>query len=168
MRQPCRVDCSGRRLVLAGRLFGMTRCWCQHIGAGPAHHGGHGPLSVDIRYPQFGAMAPVPAKPPTDIVVRLIHFVLLNMSTTLNLSAGCPEPNPNMQTTLQSRISGPLLTVAELAIYLKVAPVTVYRMTESRRLPVLRIGRRLRYRRDDVDRHLDSATKRDRYAGPAA
>lgn len=73
-----------------------------------------------------------------------------------------------MQDTLQPKNDEPLLTVGELAAYLKIAPVTVYRLTEARRIPVVRVGRKLRYRRRDVEHHLDAHVTEPRYVGPTA
>jgi excisionase family DNA binding protein len=44
-----------------------------------------------------------------------------------------------------------LLTVSETAAYLKVSTVTVRRYIKARRLPVVRLGRSIRVRKEDVE-----------------
>lgn len=43
-----------------------------------------------------------------------------------------------------------LLTLSEVSGTLRVSRSTVYRLVEGRRLPAYRLGRRLRFDRDDV------------------
>jgi excisionase family DNA binding protein len=50
----------------------------------------------------------------------------------------------------------PLLTVAEVAKRLRVHPITVRRLIKSGRLRVVRIGRAVRIRADDLDALLSS------------
>lgn len=47
-----------------------------------------------------------------------------------------------------------LLTTEEVAAYLHVSRATVYRMVDTRCIPVLRIGGVLRYSRDQVEAWL--------------
>jgi excisionase family DNA binding protein len=49
----------------------------------------------------------------------------------------------------------PLMTVKEVAAYLNVNPMTVYRAVETDTLPHLRLGRAIRFRREDVDAYLE-------------
>jgi excisionase family DNA binding protein len=44
-----------------------------------------------------------------------------------------------------------ILTLKELAAYLKVNPRTVYRLLAERRLPAFRVGHAWRFRRAEVD-----------------
>jgi len=48
------------------------------------------------------------------------------------------------------------LTVEELAELLKVSPRTIRRIIKRKEMPVIRIGRQLRFRRQDVDNWLDT------------
>lgn len=52
-----------------------------------------------------------------------------------------------------------LLTVAEVAAELRVSKMTVYRLTNDRELPSVRIGRSVRVRRADLDAYLATATQ---------
>jgi excisionase family DNA binding protein len=47
-----------------------------------------------------------------------------------------------------------LLTVRELAAYVRVNPCTVYRWVEQNRIPHLRLGRTLRFRLDDINQFM--------------
>jgi excisionase family DNA binding protein len=47
-----------------------------------------------------------------------------------------------------------LMTVAEVAEYLRISRASVYRLVRSRQLPVSSVGRQLRFRRDSIDRWL--------------
>ena len=47
-----------------------------------------------------------------------------------------------------------LLTVRELAEYLRVNPFTVYRWIAKNRIPHLRVGRTLRFRLEDIDEFM--------------
>jgi excisionase family DNA binding protein len=60
----------------------------------------------------------------------------------------------------------PLLTVAEVAIYLSCAEETVKRLVRRGLLPAVRVGPRLRFRRDDVERYL--AARANTAAAPAS
>lgn len=54
----------------------------------------------------------------------------------------------------------PLMTVREMAAFLKVAPGTVYKMVEHKALPVIRLGtkgRSLRFRRADILKWLEAS-----------
>jgi excisionase family DNA binding protein len=44
-----------------------------------------------------------------------------------------------------------VLTVNELAIYLRVHPTTIYRLLKSRQLSAFRVGSDWRFRRDTID-----------------
>ena len=47
-----------------------------------------------------------------------------------------------------------LMTVAEVADYLRISRASVYRLVRSRQVPVSNVGRQLRFRRDSIDRWL--------------
>jgi len=48
-----------------------------------------------------------------------------------------------------------LMTLAEVAAYLRLSKDTVYRMASSGRLPASKVGSQWRFRRGDVDKWLD-------------
>lgn len=60
-----------------------------------------------------------------------------------------------------------VMTVTEVAEYLRVNPQTVYRKAKAGELPVLRIGRAIRFRRTDLDAWLGSDGKRTESKGSA-
>ena len=55
-----------------------------------------------------------------------------------------------------------LLTVQEVAAYLKVVPITVYRMIDRGSLPAVKVGRVWRIRQEDLQVYLDRSTSRPR------
>lgn len=52
-----------------------------------------------------------------------------------------------------------ILTLKEVAQLLKVAEKTVYVMAQSKELPAFKVRGQWRFRRDDIDRWIDSQTK---------
>lgn len=52
-----------------------------------------------------------------------------------------------------------VLTVHEVAEYLRVSDAKVYRLVKERRLPVLRIGRAWRFRKDLLDQWISHCTE---------
>ena len=49
-----------------------------------------------------------------------------------------------------------LMTLAEVAEYLRLSKDTVYRMASGGRLPASKVGSQWRFRRDDVERWLEA------------
>jgi excisionase family DNA binding protein len=47
-------------------------------------------------------------------------------------------------------------TVTDVATYLQVAPITIYRWLESSKIPAHRVGRQWRFKYDEVDRWIHS------------
>ena len=47
-----------------------------------------------------------------------------------------------------------VMTVSEVARYLRVNPQTVYRKAKAGELPALRIGRAIRFRKEELDASL--------------
>jgi len=47
-----------------------------------------------------------------------------------------------------------LLTVDEVAKMLGVAKITIYRLLDRRAFPVYRVGRRLRFREEEIEEYL--------------
>ena len=54
-----------------------------------------------------------------------------------------------------------LLTVSDLARYLRLDPQTVSRKTQRGEIPGFKVGNRWRFRREEIDRWLSSFQKRD-------
>ena len=55
-----------------------------------------------------------------------------------------------------------VMTVSEVARYLRVNPQTVYRKAKAGELPALRIGRAIRFRKEELDaslKRLDETAK---------
>ena len=48
-----------------------------------------------------------------------------------------------------------LMTAGELAEYLSVPRGSIYNMVYERRIPHIKLGRRVRFRRDEIDRWLE-------------
>ena len=48
-----------------------------------------------------------------------------------------------------------VLTIDELASYLKIAKSTLYKLAQEGRLPAQKVGRHWRFRRATIDRWLD-------------
>ena len=49
-----------------------------------------------------------------------------------------------------------LMTLAEVAAYLRLSKDTVYRMASGGKLPASKVGSQWRFRRDDVDQWLET------------
>lgn len=50
----------------------------------------------------------------------------------------------------------PLLTIDEVAAVLRVSKTSVYRLVDRRKLPFCRVGRGLRFRREDLEAYLQA------------
>jgi len=48
-----------------------------------------------------------------------------------------------------------LMTLEEVAVYLRLSKDTIYRMTHAGRIPASKVGNQWRFRRDDVDAWLE-------------
>ncbi len=57
-------------------------------------------------------------------------------------------------------LSGKVLTVREVATYLRVHSSTIYRMLRKRQLPAFRVGSDWRFTVDEIDRWLAEAEAR--------
>lgn len=56
--------------------------------------------------------------------------------------------------------TGPVLTVDELAEYLKIPKSTLYKLAQEGTIPGKKVGRHWRFRKEAIDRWLDKAQKR--------
>ena len=54
--------------------------------------------------------------------------------------------------------SSTLMTIEEVAKYLKVSTRTLYRLVQQRRIPAIKVGRQWRFRKDDVFNYLLKVT----------
>jgi len=57
-----------------------------------------------------------------------------------------------------------MMTTAEVAKYLRVSRATVYRLVKQGEIPVSRIAKHLRFRRDVIDRWLSEKEAMNSYA----
>lgn len=48
-----------------------------------------------------------------------------------------------------------VLTIDELAVYLKIAKSTLYKLAQEGKLPGQKVGRHWRFRKETIDRWLD-------------
>ena len=60
----------------------------------------------------------------------------------------------------QSSADRPVLTVAEIATYLKISPTTVWRHCVRGSLPAFRVGRQWRVERRDLEVWIDALKRR--------
>jgi len=52
-----------------------------------------------------------------------------------------------------------LLTLEELASYLKISKPTLYKMVENGKIPALKIANRWRFKKDDINRWVEKQRK---------
>jgi len=55
------------------------------------------------------------------------------------------------------KTAGEVLTIEELAVYLKIAKSTLYKLSQEGRIPAQKVGRHWRYRKDAIDRWLEQS-----------
>jgi excisionase family DNA binding protein len=53
-----------------------------------------------------------------------------------------------------------LMTVDEVAAYLKMHPTTVYRLVRRRKLPSFRVGKNFRFLQSDIDQLMNRPVKK--------
>lgn len=58
-----------------------------------------------------------------------------------------------------------VLTIDELAIYLKIAKSTLYKLAQEGRLPGQKVGKHWRFRKASIDRWLEENDRLDRGEG---
>jgi excisionase family DNA binding protein len=54
-----------------------------------------------------------------------------------------------------SNVSGDVLTIEELSVYLKISKSTLYKLVREGKIPSQKIGRHWRFRKVAIDRWLD-------------
>jgi excisionase family DNA binding protein len=67
--------------------------------------------------------------------------------------------NPMPENIIQTKDAHTILTVREVAEYLRISEAKVYRLVKERSLPVVRIGKAWRFRKDLLDEWLSQCTE---------
>lgn len=62
--------------------------------------------------------------------------------------------------TMATKIEGDILTLDEVAVYLKAGKRTVYRLATNGEIPGFKLGGTWRFRRSELDRWIDSRTNK--------
>lgn len=52
---------------------------------------------------------------------------------------------------------GEVLTIQELAVYLKISKSTIYKLVREGKIPSQKVGRHWRFRKEAIDRWLDAS-----------
>lgn len=60
-----------------------------------------------------------------------------------------------------AKAAGNVLTIDELADYLRISKSTLYKLAQERRLPAQKVGRHWRFHRDTIDRWLSESQKEE-------
>jgi len=69
---------------------------------------------------------------------------------------------------------GEVLTIQELAVYLKISKSTIYKLVREGKIPSQKVGRHWRFRKEAIDRWLDASQSNvpsphgDRFQGDLA
>ncbi len=59
-----------------------------------------------------------------------------------------------------------LMTIEEVARYMRVSRFTVYRMAKDRSIPATKIGRQWRFQREEIDRWVRDQFRREAQTAP--
>lgn len=86
------------------------------------------------------------------------------MPTWLNLAT---ELHGRQGKTM-ANIDGDILTLDEVAVYLKAGKRTVYRLATNGQIPAFKLGGTWRFRRSELDRWIDDQTGQNRNQSPKA
>jgi PTS system nitrogen regulatory IIA component len=54
------------------------------------------------------------------------------------------------------RLENEILTIEEVASYLRLTPQTIYRWAQEKRIPAVKLGKEWRFRRSIIDEWLDA------------
>ncbi len=60
-----------------------------------------------------------------------------------------------------SKKYGDVLTIAELAAYVKVSKSTLYKLVREGKVPCQKVGRHWRFRKETIDRWLDERSPQE-------
>ena len=63
---------------------------------------------------------------------------------------------------LRIAIFEPLMTIDELARYMRVSRFTVYRLAKNHFIPGTKIGRQWRFQKEEIDQWVKDQSRRDR------
>ncbi len=55
-----------------------------------------------------------------------------------------------------------LMTTKELAEYMQLNPLTVYRKVKEGEIPYIRLGRSIRFKKEQIDKWLEAETQENR------
>jgi excisionase family DNA binding protein len=80
------------------------------------------------------------------------------------MTAAHPEPGNRLTPSKDGGASVPkdaVFTIDDLVIYLKLPKSTVYKLAQEGKIPGQKVGRHWRFRRDTIDRWLDTNAKGD-------
>ena len=55
-----------------------------------------------------------------------------------------------------------IMTLDELSAYLKIPKGTLYKLCENGNIPTFKVGKQLRFRKDDIDKWIVAGTKKNR------
>jgi excisionase family DNA binding protein len=86
-------------------------------------------------------------------------------TNTSTSAAGTSLPESAIASTARSSRKADLLTPAELASELGVGLAFIRKLAYERRLPVVKVGRYVRFNRHDVDQWLEQHTRPARAGG---
>jgi excisionase family DNA binding protein len=64
-----------------------------------------------------------------------------------------------------ARPDGEILTLDEVAVFLKAGKRTVYRLAQNGEIPAFKLGGTWRFRRSDLDRWIDANSNRKKPTG---
>lgn len=57
-------------------------------------------------------------------------------------------------------MAGPVMTVAEVANYLKMKMVTIYKHAQTGRIPAFKVGSKWRFKKETIDKWIEKQEKR--------
>jgi excisionase family DNA binding protein len=59
---------------------------------------------------------------------------------------------------MAKKTADPVLTIDELAVYLKLSKSTLYKLAQEGKVPGQKVGKHWRFKRDTIDAWLDEST----------
>jgi excisionase family DNA binding protein len=97
---------------------------------------------------------------PTYTTRKKFGVAFLALRTLNEATANpCVWPGTPHARSLSVDPTGGIMTVSEVAAYLKVHPMTVYRLVRSNVLPCFRVGSELRFSKADIDEWIREREK---------
>lgn len=83
-----------------------------------------------------------------------------NANCTENLSYCIPMKEKNMTTPYSSPSGNKVLTIPEVAAYLKISKSKIYYLVAQKQIPHLKLGRNVRIRESDLQEWLELQTEK--------